>query len=144
MAWRGLYPGRASGSAQPLVWAHAEHLKLLRSLADGEIFDLPPQTKARYIVGRHPARHAIWRMDAQIPNVSAGRILRIEAGEAFRLRWSANQWRTADELEAVALGVGLWFCDLPSQGLKPGSRLQFTLYWSAEQGWEGDFEVQIV
>ena len=33
-----------SGSAMPLVWAHAEHIKLLRSLADGRVFDMPPQT----------------------------------------------------------------------------------------------------
>jgi glucoamylase len=30
---RELYFGRPSGSAMPLVWAHAEHIKLVRSLA---------------------------------------------------------------------------------------------------------------
>ena len=28
---KGMYLGRSAGSAQPLVWAHAEYLKLLRS-----------------------------------------------------------------------------------------------------------------
>ena len=32
---KGMYIGRPAGSAQPLVWAHAEYLKLLRSAADG-------------------------------------------------------------------------------------------------------------
>ena len=36
-----LFLGRASGSAMPLVWAHAEYLKLCRSLRDGEVFDRP-------------------------------------------------------------------------------------------------------
>jgi glucoamylase len=37
---RELQPGGPSGSAMPLAWAHAEHLKLLPSLADGAVFDL--------------------------------------------------------------------------------------------------------
>src|SRR5881398_3740999 len=38
---RELFLGRPSGSAMPLVWAHAEHIKLLRSLKDGAVFDMP-------------------------------------------------------------------------------------------------------
>ena len=41
---RGLHPGQPTGSAMPLVWAHAEYLKLIRSLTDGTIFDLPPRS----------------------------------------------------------------------------------------------------
>ena len=32
----------------PLVWAHAEYIKLLRSLRDGRVFDTPPQPVERY------------------------------------------------------------------------------------------------
>jgi glucoamylase len=46
---RELYRGKPTGSAMPLVWAHAEYLKLRRSLADGAVFDRPPQTVARYL-----------------------------------------------------------------------------------------------
>ena len=46
---RELFLGHASGSAMPLVWAHAEYLKLCRSLRDGEVFDRPPQTVQRYL-----------------------------------------------------------------------------------------------
>ena len=45
---RELFLGKPSGSAMPLVWAHSEYLKLNRSLSDGSIFDLPPQTVKRY------------------------------------------------------------------------------------------------
>jgi glucoamylase len=38
---RGLYRGRATRSAAPLGWAHAEYMKLCRSLADDRVFDLP-------------------------------------------------------------------------------------------------------
>ena len=39
---RELFFGRPSGSAMPLVWAHAEYVKLRRSLRDGRVFDMPP------------------------------------------------------------------------------------------------------
>lgn len=45
-----LYFGKPAGSAMPLVWAHAEYLKLCRSLAEQQIFDQPPQPVARYLV----------------------------------------------------------------------------------------------
>ena len=35
---RELFRGKASGSAMPLIWAHAEHVKLLPSLRDGRVF----------------------------------------------------------------------------------------------------------
>jgi glucoamylase len=38
---RGLYHGGPTGSAAPLGWAHAEYVKLCRSLADGRVFDRP-------------------------------------------------------------------------------------------------------
>ena len=43
---RGLFKGRPSGSAMPLAWAHAEYLKLRRSIQDGCTFDQPTQTHA--------------------------------------------------------------------------------------------------
>ena len=44
-----LYLGRPTGSAAPLVWAHAEYIKLRRSLRDGFVFDMPSQTCTRYL-----------------------------------------------------------------------------------------------
>lgn len=45
---RGLIFGKPSGSGMPLAWAHAEYLKLLRSLRDGKVFDLPAAPAQRY------------------------------------------------------------------------------------------------
>jgi len=44
----GMERGRPTGAAMPLVWAHAEYVKLLRSKADGVVFDLIPEVAARY------------------------------------------------------------------------------------------------
>lgn len=45
---RDLFNGQPSGSAMPLVWAHAEFVTLLRSLKSGYIFDCPRLVQERY------------------------------------------------------------------------------------------------
>lgn len=40
--------GKATGSASPLAWTHAEYLQLLRSVEDGAIFEEIPFVRARY------------------------------------------------------------------------------------------------
>jgi glucoamylase len=50
---RGLVFGRPTGSVMPLVWAHAEYIKLLRSLRDRAVFDQPPWARERYLERPH-------------------------------------------------------------------------------------------
>ena len=45
---RGLYPGRPTGSAMPLAWAHAEFIKLAVSRHTDRIFDRPEAVWQRY------------------------------------------------------------------------------------------------
>ena len=66
-AERELRRGGPSGSAMPLVWAHSEHIKLLRSLNDGAVFDMPPQGVKRYIEDRTVAPLRTWRFNQQDP-----------------------------------------------------------------------------
>jgi glucoamylase len=40
--------GFPTGAATPLCWAHAEYIKLLRSIRDGQVFDVIPPVAARY------------------------------------------------------------------------------------------------
>ena len=97
---RGLFIGHASGSAMPLVWAHAEYVKLCRSLRDGEIFDRPPQTVQRYLVEKVTSRHIIWRFNNKVRAMPPGRTLRVEtlapARRALERRWLAHRARYPD------------------------------------------------
>ena len=79
---RELEPGQPSGSAMPLVWAHAEYVKLLRSLADGAVFDLPPHTVRRYLKEKRQARCRPWREDAPVAKIPSGRVLRLDFVQA--------------------------------------------------------------
>lgn len=45
---KGEHIGQGTGSATPLIWMHAEYLKLLRSKADQKPFDLIPIVYSRY------------------------------------------------------------------------------------------------
>ena len=94
---RGLFIGHASGSAMPLVWAHAEYLKLCRSLRDGEIFDRPPQTVQRYLVEKVTSRHIIWRFNNKVRAMPPGRILRVETLAPAVVHWSVDGWRTVHD-----------------------------------------------
>jgi glucoamylase len=53
---RGLRRGAPSGSATPLGWAHAEYVKLCRSIAEGRVFDMPRHAHDRYVLSRSTGR----------------------------------------------------------------------------------------
>lgn len=139
---RELFNGRPSGSAMPLVWAHAEYIKLLRSLRDGHVFDLPPQTVQRYQVQRVTARHSCWRFAHKIRTVPSGKILRVEALARARVRWSVDNWVTLQDSDSRDTGLGTHFVDLPTDGLPVGQEINFTFFWPESGRWEGrDFSV---
>ena len=72
--------GRPTGSAMPLMWAHAEYIKLLRSAADGQVFDLIPEVAERYLSNRNP-RHffEVWKHNRQVRCVKNSQTLRVQA-----------------------------------------------------------------
>jgi glucoamylase len=140
---RELFFGRPSGSAMPLVWAHAEYVKLVRSLHDGRVFDTPPQTVERYVNKKTRSSFAIWRFNNKCRTMPAGRILRIEALSCAVVHWSPNGWQKVMDAETKDTGLGLHYIDLPTEKISSGS-IVFTFYWPDAAKWEGqDFEVLI-
>ena len=141
---RELFFGRPSGSAMPLVWAHAEHLKLLRSLHDGRLFDLPPQTIQRYLVNKIESPYQIWRFNHKIRSVAAGNILRIETLSPAVIHWSADDWTTSLDNATHDTGLALHVADLATASLAAGGQVKFTIRWLETGRWAGaDFMVSI-
>jgi len=130
----GMWRGRPTGSAMPLVWAHAEYVKLLRSATDGRVFDRVDAVAERYATPRARGTVEVWRRDRQVARMDARRRLRVEAEECFELRWSVDGWKTAQTTQAT----GLSFCGFYADAA-PGTedRLEFTLYWPERGQWEG-------
>lgn len=141
---RELAPGRPSGSAMPLVWAHAEHVKLLRSLADNALFDLPPQTVQRYLEAPRTPRCAVWRPGWQADSVPQGQKLRITLPAAAILHWSADGWRTASDAATADSGFGVHAVEIATDPLRPGQRILFTWRDAATGTWAGrDYAVAV-
>jgi glucoamylase len=141
---RELFLGRPAGSAMPLAWAHAEHIKLLRSIRDGAVFDMPLQAARRYIQNNQKLFAQSWRMTSKIESLVEGRILRVELLESGTVRWSSDGWRTFDEVSAKATGFGTYICDLPTRALRAEKDVVFTIYWSGRKSWEGtNFVVRV-
>jgi len=132
-----LFNGRPAGSAMPLVWAHAEYVKLLRSLRDGRVFDMPPQPVQRYQVERTTSPFAIWRFNHKCRSMTAGRILRVETPGPAIVRWSADNWKTASDATMKDTGLGIHVADLPTGGLAHGTTISLTFLWSEADRWEG-------
>ena len=128
----------------PLVWAHAEYLKLRRSLRDGRLFDLPPQTVKRYLVEKTGSAHRVWRFNHRIRSMPAGKVLRIETLAPGVIHWSADDWHTVQDTRTRAVGLGIHVTDLATRALVEGDRIKFTFYWPEADRWEGaDFLVSV-
>jgi len=141
---RSLFCGCPSGSAMPLAWAHAEFLKLARSLRDERVFDTPPQTVRRYAGARRECRTSQWRFNNKVRAIPAGNTLRIEALAPFVAHWSCDEWRTVEDTDSVDSTLGIWFVDLPTADASAGGRVLFTFFWPQAGRWEGeDFAVHL-
>jgi glucoamylase len=141
---RGLVIGHASGSASPLVWAHAEYLKLCRSIREGDIFDRPPQTVARYLVQGATSYHVIWRFNNKVRTMRERRVLRIETLVPATVHWSADGWHAVHETATRDTTLGVHVADIQTLDLRSGARVDFTFHWPDAARWEGaDFTVWI-
>jgi glucoamylase len=133
----GLYCGRPTGAAAPLMWAHAEYIKLLRSVCDGRIFDLIAPVGERYLGTRARVRRMeVWKANRQPRTVAPGTMLRVQAAQPFRLRWTADEWRAVNDTESRATALGIHFVDLPAC-LWQKAPFRFTFFWTGEGRWEG-------
>lgn len=135
---RELFRGRPSGSAMPLVWAHAEHIKLLRSLADGTVFDMPPQTVRRYQHNRIVSPVRPWRFNHKRRFLSAGKLMRLELPRAATVRWTMDGWASVRDDETSDTGFGLHIADLPTAEAAIGTEIAFTLRWHDDGEWLGE------
>jgi glucoamylase len=138
-----MFFGQATGSANPLVWAHADYVKLLRSVADGKIFDSIDPVAERYRNDRPRPIIEVWKMNRQVKCVPMGGLLRIQAASAFVLYWSDDEWVTQRDTASTPTSIGLEYVDIP---VAPSQRapIRFTFYWPQQSQWQGaDYRVAI-
>jgi glucoamylase len=128
----------------PLVWAHAEHIKLLRSLRDGRVFDMPSQTVKRYIVEKVRTHLSVWRFNHKIESLPSARKLRVEVLAPSVIWWTTDSWNSSKDMDTRDSGLGIHFADLQTDGLRSGQQIEFTFFWPQAKKWEGkNFSVKI-
>ena len=142
---RELFIGHASGSAMPLVWAHAEYLKLCRSLLDGES-SIGRRRRSSGTSSRQTTsdRHRLalqqqGARDAAGPN--APRRDARACRRALERRWLADRARCRDTRHDARRPCG---GSCGRSHLRLGDRVDLTFYWPEADRWEGiDFLVCI-
>lgn len=134
---RGLYPGRPSGSAMPLAWAHAEFIKLLVSLQLGRPYDRPDAVWNRYQGRRPKAANAFWLPQASLVTLPRGAGLIIALNEPAVIHWGIDDWQNARDVTTRDGGLGLHYAQLDTQTLHPGQRIDFTFRETSTARWAG-------
>ncbi len=133
--------GQPAGSAVPLVWAHAEYLKLLRSAVDGRVFDRIEPVYARYCdpQGRKALCRdvEIYTMRRPIQKIAAGQTLRILDAAKFEVVWSTDGWKTTNTAYAHNIGSAGYSADIATPQAKTSSVLSWTLHWTDQDRWLG-------
>jgi len=140
-----MYLGKATGSAIPLMWAHAEYVKLLKSVVDGKVFELIAPVAQRYAQGntkRKPME--IWKVNRQPAAIKPGTLLRILGYAPFQLRWTSNNWATQMDTASISTAIGIDYVDIPV-ALGQKEPIQFTFFWTSAGNWEGkNYAVEIL
>jgi glucoamylase len=131
--------GMPGGSAVPLVWAHAEYLKLLRSAVDGKVFDRIDTVYERYCepAGRKRRRHDLefYTLKRPIQRMAAGETLRILDEKRFDLIWTADGWQTTHTTMSHSLGSAGFSAEIAIG--KTDGILEWTLHWTEQNVWLG-------
>jgi glucoamylase len=85
----------------------------------------------------------IWRPNRKVRRVARGSTLRVQAPDAFSLRWSDDQWQTVRDTVASSTALGVAFVDI-SIGSEQQAPIVFTLLWTTGDRWEGrNYEVAV-
>jgi glucoamylase len=129
-----LQPGRPSGSAMPLLWSHAEFLKLLIAREHRRPIELLQVVEDRF-AAPEAARAWHWRDEVPVARLQSERALLIEDRLPFVLHFGVDGWQQVTERTALEQPFGLWAVRLSAQELARSSELNFTRRYDA--GWEG-------
>ena len=133
-----MFLGQPTGSAMPLMWAHAEYIKLLRSTADGKVYDTIPEVAERYLSrSGERKRLEVWKQNRQVRFMHAGEALRVQGDAPFTLRWSSDDWKSEHDAKSTRNALEIDYVDLTDAPKSPGVCIRFTFLWTEGSRWEG-------
>ena len=122
----------------PLVWAHAEFIKLASSMALGRPFDRPEAVWKRYEGRRPETPWAHWSLNVRLRRIPSGKRLRICLPRPAMIHWGTDGWHNVADIVTRETGLGIHMVELPTASLQPGQRIDFTFRWSQDCRWQGE------
>jgi glucoamylase len=140
----------------PLLWAHAEFLKLLIARERGRPIEWLERTERHFghrAIGRlgqgrgaeeSRAGAAVWHWRDEVPaaRLPHGKSLAIEDRNPFTLHLGFDGWQRLEDRRATRTPFGLWSVVISQQELAQGRELNFTRHH--ESGWEGiDYRIEL-
>jgi glucoamylase len=141
---RGLAPGRPTGSAMPLAWAHAEYVKLVMSRALKRPVDRPEGVWQRYGGVRPALKRVIWCEHAPAGRLPQGCKLTLALREAGAFRYGFDGWHDVRDEETTTSALGLHLLEIDTAHLIAGQRIDLTFRRTASGAWAGrDFAIRI-
>jgi glucoamylase len=142
IAARGLSPGRPTGAAMPLVWAHAEYLKLVVSRTLGRAFDRPDSVWERYRGERPTLTRVVWSQQAPAAQLPEGCALTVALREPGAVRWGLDGWQEVREQDTAANALALHVLEIDTSRLRAGRYIDLTFRSGAN--WIGtDFRILV-
>jgi len=140
-----MFLGKPTGSAMPLMWAHAEYIKLLRSTADCKVYDSIPEVAERYLAKSGTRKRLeVWKPNRQVRFMRVGEVLRVQGAAPFTLHWSSDNWKSVQDTKSARNALEIDYADLTNFATSPGMCIRFTFCWTEGARWEGkDYEVTV-
>jgi glucoamylase len=134
---RGLEPGKPSGSAMPLVWAHAEFLKLLAARQRSRPLELLAGIERRYQARQPAAPVWHWRRTEPFDRLPSGRAMLIEGPIPFRLHFGFDGWHDVADAPSAVQGLGMHGVRFAPNALVHHQMIDFCFYFPDSAAWEG-------
>jgi glucoamylase len=148
IAQRALEPGKPSGSAMPLVWAHAEFLKLLFARQEKRPVELLTSVESRLARSKAApgttGRTWHWRPDTPFETLPETCDLLIDMAEPFLLHLGFDGWKGIEDRRSMPLAFGRHGVRLGPLDFGGRSTIEFTMYLSDQARWDGrDYRVAL-
>ena len=134
IAERRLAPGKPTGSAAPLVWAHAEFLKLYLAVNEGTFADRLEAVASRYASEPRPM---VAHLRTELDIATDATELSFEQARPFVLHIGTDGWQYPVDLPSSPTGLGLHEVRVARTHLGTATTVEWTRFDPAAGAWEG-------
>lgn len=119
----------------PLVWAHAEFLKLMVARSEGRPLERLDAVWSRWKGKRPRARNWHWRDSVPFDELPSGGTILVESDRPFTLHFGHDGWQEVRDEQSQPVGLDVQAVRLPAATLRGLGSLEFTRRF--DDGWEG-------